>query len=221
MKESSGRVFSIANDNVAVPGCTISKAVETGDYYISYFSMAEGTDISAESYAYNKLWIVLFGKVVAQVVKKTGIMESSLKEGDLYVTPKDDPVGIVAKTDAVFCEITLKEDSSMNSAIKAAQAFALKDLVPYQEGKIVNMDIIKDSNLKFVIMSFDAGTGLSEHAAPGEALIFALEGEARIGYEGKEYVLHEGENFKFDKMGRHSVTASKRFKMALLLHLEG
>ena len=82
------------------------------------------------------------------------------------------------------------------------------------------MDLIHEKNLKFVIMSFDEGTGLSEHAAPGEALVFALDGEAIIGYEGKEHHIRAGETFKFDKAGRHSVKAVGRFKMALLLVLE-
>lgn len=56
-----------------------------------------------------------------------------------------------------------------------------------------------------------------ELAAPGEALVTALDGEAVIGYEGKEYSIHAGENFKFDKDGRHYVKAAKKFKMALLL----
>lgn len=108
----------------------------------------------------------------------------------------------------------------MNQVLKAGEVFALKELVPYQEGKIVNMDLISDPKLKFVIMSFDEGTGLSEHAAPGEALIFALDGEAVIGYEGKKHRIHAGENFRFDKMGKHSVTADHRFKMALLLQID-
>lgn len=63
------------------------------------------------------------------------------------------------------------------------------------------------------------GTGLSEHAAPGEALVFALDGEDIIGYEGKQYTLHAGATFKFDKFGKHSATAEKPFKMVLLLVL--
>ena len=108
----------------------------------------------------------------------------------------------------------------MNNAVHAGDVFALKDLVPYQEGKIINMDLISDEKLKLVVMSFDEGTGLPEHAAPGEALIFALDGEAVIGYEGREHRIHAGENFKFDKGGAHSVTADHRFKMALLLTLD-
>lgn len=48
--------------------------------------------------------------------------------------------------------------------------------------------------MKFVVMAFDAGTGLSEHAAPGEAMVFALDGEGVIGYEGQEHTLHARRN---------------------------
>ncbi len=48
----------------------------------------------------------------------------------------------------------------------------------------------------------------------------ALDGEAVIGYDGQEQVIHAGETFKFDKFGKHSVSATKQFKMALLLVLE-
>ena len=39
-------------------------------------------------------------------------------------------------------------------------------------------------------------------------------------YEGKDYTISAGENFRFDKNGLHSVTADERFKMGLLLVLE-
>ena len=71
-----------------------------------------------------------------------------------------------------------------------------------------------------VVMAFDEGTGLTEHAAPGDALVFALEGKGVIGYEGKEHALAAGEQFRFAKNGKHWVKAEGRFKMALLLTLE-
>ena len=103
--------------------------------------------------------------------------------------------------------------------VNPGEAFALKDILPYAEGRIVNKDIINEPKLKFVLMSFAAGTGLSEHAAPGEALIFALDGEGVVGYEGKEHTIKAGENFAFAKNGAHWVRAEKPFKMALLLTL--
>ena len=107
----------------------------------------------------------------------------------------------------------------MNETIKAGEVFKLADLVPYEEGKIVNMDVVHNDKMKFVVMAFDEGTGLSEHAAPGEALVFALDGEAVICYEGKDHLIRAGENFHFAKADLHSVKATKKFKMALLLAL--
>ena len=107
----------------------------------------------------------------------------------------------------------------MNSIIKSGEVFELAELLPYQEGKIINMDIAHNEKMKFVIMSFDEGTGLTEHAASGEALIFALDGSAVIGYEGQEHRIKAGENFKFAAGGKHWVKADGRFKMALLMTL--
>ena len=107
----------------------------------------------------------------------------------------------------------------MNEVVKVGEVFRLAELVPYQEDKIVNMDVIHNEKMKFVVMAFDKGTSLSEHAAPGEALLFALDGEGVIGYEGKEHPIKAGENFHFAKGGLHSVKATEQFKMALLLTL--
>ena len=185
MRETTGAVFSIAKDNQPVADCTISKEVYAGGQdYISYFSLAQDTDISAEIYGYHKLLI--------------------LHEGSM----------------AIYTEISIRRNT-MNNAVKAGEVFKLAELIPYQDGKIINMDVAHNEKMTFVIMSFDEGTGLAEHAAPGEALIFALDGKGVIGYEGKAYPIQAGENFKFAAGGKHWVKADSRFKMALLMILEG
>ena len=217
MREKVGEVYSIANDNTPVPGCTVSKEISSGDNYISVFSMAEDTDISAEIYPYHKLMIVSAGNVA--VYRPDG-EEKTLSIGESIITETDIPVGMKTETGVIYTEIAIRREDIMNKAVTAGEVFKLADLVPYQEGKIVNMDVVHNEKMKFVVMAFDEGTGLSEHAAPGEALIFALDGEAVIGYEGKDHVIKAGENFHFAKGGLHSVKADKRFKMALLLTLE-
>ena len=152
-----------------------------------------------------------------EVVEESG--NTALAAGDFFIVPVGTPVGVKTERGAVYLEISLQEGKTMNKAIEDKKVFQLAELLPCQEGKIVNMDLVQSPNLKFVLMSFGAGTGLDEHAAPGEALVFALEGEAVIGYEGKEYTVHAGENFKFAKNGRHYVRAVKNFKMALMLEL--
>ena len=218
MNEKSGIVFSIADDNASIVGCTVSRVVyDTQDFGINYFSLAENTDISAESYSYHKMIINASGELTVYCGNGR---TWALAGGEGFITPIDEPVGMRTSTGSVYTEIRLKEGVSLNNALKDGEVFSLAELVPYQEGRIVNMDLINDPKLKFVVMAFAEGTGLSEHAAPGEALIFALDGEAVIGYEGTEHTIRAGENFKFAKNGKHYVKAQERFKMALLLTLE-
>ena len=217
MKEKVGEVFSISKDNTPVSGCTISKEVHGGENYITYFSFAKNTDISAEIYPYHKMLIVADGSM--EVYGMDGFLRK-LETGDSIVTLTDTPMGMKTSTGAVYTEISIRRDDIMNEAVKAGEVFKLAELVPYQDGKIVNMDVVHNDKMKFVVMAFDEGTGLSEHAAPGEALIFALDGEGVIGYEGKDHPIKAGENFHFAKGGMHSVKATGKFKMALLLTLE-
>ena len=216
MKEKVGAVFSIAKDNIPVTGCTISKAVYSGANDIIYFSLARNTDISAEIYPYHKLLIVADGSMEVYGTD----LEKMLAAGDCFLTSVDTPVGMRTAEGAVYTEISIGRDDTVNEAIKAGDVFKLAELVPYVDGKIVNMDVVHNDKMKFVVMAFDKDTGLTEHAAPGEALIFALDGEGVIGYEGKNHPIKAGENFHFAKAGLHSVKATKRFKMALLLTLE-
>lgn len=216
MKEKSGAVFSIAEDNQPVTGCTISKEVYASRQdYISHFSLAQDTDISAEIYNYHKLLILHEGSMEVYTDKQVW----TLNEGEAILTPTEIPVGMRTDTKAIYTEISIKRDT-MNNAVKTGEVFKLAELLPYQEGKIINMDVAHNEKMKFVIMSFDEGTGLAEHAAPGEALIFALDGKGIIGYEGKAHPIQAGENFKFAAGGKHWVKADGRFKMALLMTLE-
>lgn len=217
MKEKIGEVFYIAKDNAPIPGCTISKQVHGGKNNIAYFSLAKKTDISAEIYPYHKLIIMAAGSM--DVYGADGY-ERHLAVGDGMITPTDIPVGMKTTDAAIYTEISTGRNDTMNEAIKVGEVFKMAELVPYVEGKIVNMDVVHNEKMKFVVMTFDEGTGLSEHAAPGEAIIFALDGEGVIGYEGKDHHIKAGEQFCFAKAGLHSVKAAQKFKMALLLTLE-
>ena len=215
-EKTVGKVFSIGKENPPIPGCTVSKAFG-GDKGIIFFSLAKHTDISAEIYPYHKLLIVAEGSVA--VYGKDGFSQV-VHAGESILTPTDVPVGMQTTEGSVYTEVSIGKESTMNELVKAGEVFRLEDLVPYAEGKIVNMDVVHNDKMKLVVMAFDGGTSLSEHAAPGEAIIFALDGEAVIGYEGQDHVIRAGENFHFAKGGLHAVKATKKFKMALLLTLE-
>lgn len=60
------RWMAVASDNEPVPGCTISRQALKGS--VSVFSLAKDTGISAETYAYHKLFTVYRGRDRKSVV---------------------------------------------------------------------------------------------------------------------------------------------------------
>lgn len=205
------QVMDLVKENEPVEGCTLSSALLKGQMI---FSIGKHTDISAESYPYRKMITVLSGKIRIASGKKNWIVE----RGKSFVMEADLPYGIFGEESSVYLETSGKD--MVSEAINAGEVFDLNEKVPYREGKIVNMDIMHTDHFKYSVMAFDAGTGLEEHAAPGDAIVNALDGEGVIGYEGKEYVLKKGESFRFARGGRHYVRAEKRFRMSLTLTLE-
>ena len=225
MKLDAGKVFSIAKENSPLRGCTVSKEIECGSNPIIVFSLDKNTDISPEIFSEHKFLLLHEGDLEIygrEEEKKREDLKGRtvLSSGESILCRIDEPVGMCTKSGAVYTEINLRREDIMNEVIKAGEVFQLKDLLPYGDGKIVNMDVAHNEKMKFVLMAFDEGTGLSEHAAPGEAIFFALEGEAIINYEGTDHTIHAGEQFHFAKGGRHSVKALGKFKMALLITLE-
>lgn len=200
-------------------GMTISRDIRLGQKNIvTWFSLGRETDIGQESYDHAVFYLGAEGK--AEFLIGTPVQKRELSRGDFLLISGHTLCGVQSAEGAVYTEIMMKKEFSMNNVVKAGQAIQLKELISYVEGSISNMDIVKNETMKFVLMAFDAGTGLSPHRAPGNAIITAIEGSAVIGYEGKEYTLSEGESFRFEKNGLHSVTANGQFKMSLLLVLE-
>ncbi len=202
-------------ENKPVQGCTISRLIfNNNENELSIFSLSNNTDISDETYQYHKLIHVIFGEMDITSPTSTTI---HLNTDTCIYTPINQPFGIKATTDCIYQELILRKDTMMNKTIQTNTCFNIKDLIPYKNDSIINMDLATNESMKYVLMSFDQGTGLSEHAAPAEALVTILEGEAILTYEGQEYKLKAGESFKFEKNGKHALNAEKPFKMSLLL----
>lgn len=198
---------------------TISRDAKLGHQTgVTYFSLGKGTSISRESYDVTVFYIGAAGETVFLVGEEP--LKQTVSEGDFLLIPGKTLCGIETVSGSVYTEIRIEKENLMNTLVKPGEVMKLKDLISYEEGSITNLDVVSNSTMKFVLMAFDEGTGLSPHRAPGNAIVFALEGSAVIGYEGKDYTITAGENFRFEKNGLHSVTAKGQFKMALLLVLE-
>lgn len=210
------RQFFAAKRYAPKPYRTISTDARMCGGGVHFFSLGAHTDISAERYDQPALYIAAGGNGGFQ----TSMRKAHMHQNDILYVPAGTLCGADAGSEGfVYTEILMKKETKMNGILKAGEVFSLKNLVDYEKDSIVNIDLASNSSMKFMVLAFDEGQALSEHRAPGDALVFALEGKAVIGYEGKEYTVSEGENFRFDKNGLHSVKAVGRFKMALLLTL--
>lgn len=105
--------------------------------------------------------------------------------------------------------------------LKKAEAMKLLDIMDYQDGKTASLTLAQQPGVGMTLFAFDAGEGVSTHAAPGDALVQVLEGEALITIDGKENQLTAGEIIVMPADTPHSVKAITRFKMLLTVVKEG
>ncbi len=192
-------------------GHTLSLSLsKSDDINIYLFGLAKGTDISEELYDNMSLYINLDGSIRIGDHKLSA--DQAVFSGDL------NSYAIYADEDSYLLEISYnKKEDKMLKLENMGQIFSLKDVITYLDGGISNYDVFSRDDLKIVLMAFDAGEGLTPHTAPGDALIFALEGEADMEVGDEIHRIKAGEQIVFPKGVRHNVTAVTKFKMALIL----
>ncbi|MDD5500613.1 MAG: cupin domain-containing protein [Candidatus Omnitrophica bacterium] len=91
------------------------------------------------------------------------------------------------------------------------------DLIGYQEGSVVSRTIIDKDTGTLTLFAFEEGQGLSEHTAPFDALVHVIDGEAEVTISGKSLNLIEGEMVIMPANQPHTLKATKRFKMMLVM----
>jgi len=110
-----------------------------------------------------------------------------------------------------------KETSQADKAWVPGQKQDFAALVAYQPGSVVSRTVINRRAGTVTLFAFDKGEGLSEHAAPYDALVYILEGGASVTIDGKPSRLEEGEGVILPAEKPHSIKASTRFKMMLTM----
>ena len=114
----------------------------------------------------------------------------------MLVVPSKTLCGVTTETGCIYTEIIIKkENNNMNKIIKSGEVMKLKDLISYEDGSITNIDVVSNDTMKFVLMAFDEGTGLTPHRAPGNAIIFRTRGQGCNRLRGQR--LHNLSRRKF------------------------
>jgi len=107
--------------------------------------------------------------------------------------------------------------SSKPKGLPAATVAKAGELVNYQDGAVVSREIVQKPNGNVTLFAFDQGQGLSEHAAPFDALVQVVEGDAEIVISGQPHRVQGGEMILMPAGQPHSLKALKAFKMILTM----
>lgn len=191
---------------------TISKSIlENSDSQITLFSLADKTDISKENYVYPSIFLVFKGCI--------SVLENDISSKNIYVSKENQLRGVDSKEDSIYIEISFRKDDILKN-IEKGKVINLKEAIDYVDGGVSNLDIVRSDNTKMMLMAFDKGESLTPHAAPGDAMVIALEGKANLLVGEETFEINEGEQLVFPKDVIHNVTAIEKFKMALILAME-
>ena len=102
-------------------------------------------------------------------------------------------------------------------AVKKASVVSLASLAGYQKAAVVSRELIRKDTGTVTVFAFDKGEGLSEHTAPFDALVYILDGRAKISISGKGHILKKGEMIIMPAGKPHSLKAINKFKMLLVM----
>ena len=97
------------------------------------------------------------------------------------------------------------------------KAFNLEQFVEYADGAVVSKTLLKKSAGTVTLFAFDSGQGLSEHTAPFDALVYILDGEARITLGGEPQTVAAGDMLIMPAHVAHALHAEVPFKMLLVM----
>jgi quercetin dioxygenase-like cupin family protein len=109
------------------------------------------------------------------------------------------------------------ETHAAQSAVPAAQAIQLSDLVEHGDGAIVSRTLTKGSAGTLTLFAFDAGQELSEHSAPFEAWAHVIDGVGVFTIGGQAVRVEAGQLVLMPANVPHAVRAEQQFKMLLAM----
>ncbi len=99
--------------------------------------------------------------------------------------------------------------------IPMAEAIALSSMVTVETGKVISRTFVQRPDLSVTLFAFAAGEGISAHSSSGDAMVYVIEGEAKITIDSKSTMVKAGEVIVMPANVPHAVDAEKDFKMLL------
>ena len=91
----------------------------------------------------------------------------------------------------------------------------LKELVDYEQGRVVSRTLAQGRPLSLTLFAFDKGEEISSHSASGDAMVHVLDGCAEVTIGEEKFIVSTGETIVMPANIPHAVRAVEKFKMFL------
>ncbi|MDR7868590.1 MAG: cupin domain-containing protein [Sporomusaceae bacterium] len=101
--------------------------------------------------------------------------------------------------------------------IDFGKALDLAGLVDYQPGRVVSLTLVQNEALSMTLFAFAKDEGVSTHSAPGDAMVYIIDGQAEITIGGEKLAAVAGQTVVMPADIPHGLEATENFKMLLIL----
>lgn len=99
--------------------------------------------------------------------------------------------------------------------IEKAKVLKYTDLVDYQEGQVVSKTLAQNPHVSLTLFAFDKNEEISTHASSGDAMVYVLDGTARITIGDEVFNVSAGQTIVMPAEVPHAVFAPERMKFLL------
>ena len=199
------KIYNLNADTKVIAKSVVSKRIfDCENAHVDVFAFDAGEELDHEMLFCDSLaWVVEGGASLHYGEKhmRLGGEEACLIEKKVWRK-------LVFNKPTKYVSIDFKEDLMIDHLPKAA-IFSLVDAVEYEEGK--------NESGSMSLLSFSKDQQLSTHAAPGDALLVALDGEMKLTIGDEHFDIKKGDTIVLPGKIPHGLKIPEKFKMLLIV----
>ncbi|WP_314988826.1 cupin domain-containing protein [uncultured Campylobacter sp.] len=207
------KIYNLNTDTKVVAKSVVSKRIfDCENAHVDVFAFDTGEELDHEMLFCDSLaWVVEGGASLhyGERQMRLGGEQACLIEKKVWRK-------LIFNEPTKYVSIDFKEDLMIDHLPKAA-IFSLVDAVEYEEGKIVSKTLVKNENGSMSLLSFSKDQQLSTHAAPGDALLIALDGEMKLTIGDEHFDIKKGDTIVLPGKIPHGLKIPEKFKMLLIV----
>lgn len=99
--------------------------------------------------------------------------------------------------------------------IEFSKPIGMESLVQYQDGQVVSRTLSQNKYVSITLFAFDKGEEIGSHDSTGDAMVYILDGTARITIGEETHMVKKGDVIVMPAQIAHALFAIERFKMIL------